>query len=319
MGKNLNVLITVVVMSLTGLAFWNCSKSGDNGGGGDTTAGTINFSLSVPPVSVAAGAEQTVCATLAVNNANAIFIRRIRLHSDAGIAQTIVYKASPGELASAPAPCTVLDAIQTHHPLAVSLSSDMDLQFPAASSGPVGIELAANQMVRVEVHFYNATAAALNAGATLTLDATSVPAGAVHADLFLGGTTAISIPAASSSTVAGGFMPVYPSGTFLFAVQTQEWRTGTGVKVYAAASAADTSNLIFTDTTGFAAGVKVFSTPVDMNAKGVKYECSYNNPGVSVRTFGPSVVTDETCFVWQYYYPAAGFKGCVDSACFTLP
>jgi len=39
--------------------------------------------------------------------------------------------------------------------------------------------------------------------------------------------------------------------------------------------------------------------------EGIRWQCAYNNTTTQTFTFGQSAVSNEMCFFWGYYYPAA--------------
>jgi hypothetical protein len=141
----------------------------------------------VPAISVSAATEETRCITVRLGNTDPIFIRRIRAETDAGLVQTIVYRSSATtEVASPGVTCTPFAGLATNRPIFMTNRSSMDLSLPNTSDGsPVGIELAANQMIQIEAHFYNASGSPINSGATLRFDVVSVPSNGVRSDMAL--------------------------------------------------------------------------------------------------------------------------------------
>ncbi|MGZ3691692.1 MAG: monooxygenase [Pseudobdellovibrio sp.] len=300
------------------IALSACSNSASYGG--SNSSGTTTLNLTISPISVAANTEQTNCVTLKLSNSAAAVIRKINLQVDPGTAQIIVYKSSATtEVPSPGVSCTTFGGIQgTEHPLFMSNEASSILSFPADSSGyPIGPVISANQMLKFEVHLFNSTASAANIGATFSVDILASDAYTIASDIALSGSTNLNT-APNSTSQFNTFSASLPN-IHLFAINTQQWHFGTDNKIYRATNSSDTSEQIFDATDWSNPTIHSFTPALDMTGKGLLMTCSYNNTSSNPVGFGPSALTDETCFVWQYYYPAAGFQRCTNGTCTTIP
>ena len=285
-----------------------------------TTSDLRTLNLSVAPISVAAGTEQTNCVTLRLPNDGSAIIRKISLQSDPGVAQIIIYSSTATtEVPSPGVSCTSFGGISASaHPLFMSNEPSAILSFPVdASSNPIGPVIADNQMILIEVHLYNSTASPLSIGATLSVDVLPSNSNSIASDMALLGTTNLNTAPHATST-ASIFHASLPS-IHVFAVNTQQWHFGTEVKIYRSTNSSDRGEMLL-DTTNWAnPTVRAFSPDLDMSSKGLLMDCSTNNTSNAAVSFGGSVQTDDSCFVWEYYYPAAGFHKCIDAGCTTVP
>jgi hypothetical protein len=171
-----------------------------------------------------------------------------------------------------------------------------------------------NQNIRLELHYINTTAAAVDVEATSTF--TVMPDGTVEqsADLLFIGTPDISLPPKTATTVGPMFfkMPADLEDPNFFAITGHTHAMGKNVTVDSVADAADPGSPVYDvadwlwsepDTVTHDPAFKV------PGGGGFRFQCDYDNTSSSSITFGESA-TKEMCFFWTYYYPSKGAKVC---------
>jgi hypothetical protein len=285
------------------------------------TVDTSDFtSVAIPlgSLTLAAGQELTRCAVIPVNNTVARLVRNARIQTTAGMAEVAVYRSAGP--ASALADCTMFNGLSSGaHLLMIGDRPDTNLAFPTTAAGaPVGFSLPAASFLKVELHGMNATAAAITASATLTLDSIIPPSNAVAADLALSTVTTISVPAAASATVSAYQAGISAASTFALAMHShQSLTSGRADLALGASDPAPVSKYV--DTTPSNPPLASFSPAIAMTgSNGFKYQCTFSNTKSAPIAFGMSMA-DEQCMLLQWYYPAAGFQRCIDGGCTMIP
>lgn len=268
--------------------------------------------LSIGPVAVPAGSDITRCIELRLGNTEEALVRHIHVSLSAGSHHLIVYRSRATAEATTPTPCRPLQAIvDGTAPIFIAQMPESDLQMPPG----VGLTVAANQMIRIEEHFYSPTA--VSAMGTVTLD-TSPVTGLTRADMMFWGTTQINVPARSMGTAR--FFHNVRAGSRVFGLTSHTHQLGVR------------STIDLVDRVDAPPGEELhrsdhweeppltrFDPPIDFDgAQGLRLVCNYNNVTSSAVRFGENF-NNEMCFLWAYYYPSHGFDICFDSSCFIGP
>jgi hypothetical protein len=174
-------------------------------------------------------------------------------------------------------------------PILISQKKDDTLTLPQG----VAYTLDANQMIRLEMHYINAT----TKDVTLQSSSTMIPVGDID----------INIPPQSDATLGPVFFKVpsqFASVNF-FAITGHEHQWGTNVQVWTATNATDKGAPVYQvpDWSWSEPKTVVDDPPFTVPAKGgFKFQCDWFNASSSNVTFGESA-TQEMCFFWAYYYP----------------
>ena len=263
------------------------------------------LSASVGPIALAAGVETTVCITLRLSNAQAVYVPRIRVELAPGSHHLVVYRSKATAENLTPTPCTAFQGILMGAavPLMITEKPSDDLTFPQG----VALKIDPQQMIELEAHYINTSAAALQGMGKVSFDTVpTTTANVIESDLAFWGTLNIVLPTGVQSV--GPLFAAGLAGTHGFALTTHEHRLGTDVKVWAASSATDTSHPPVADTTDWANPPLYRLNPeIDFNGQnGLAYQCTWNNTTGQLVTFGESAL-QEMCFLWMYYYPSHGF------------
>lgn len=288
------------------------------GSGNPDLAGLPSLPVTIGPIMLAPGQERTVCSIVRLGNATDIDVLRIDAKLLPGSHHLIFYKSSETVERPQPFDCDPLDiGFGGGNPKAVPLyiaetENDNGLPLPRGTA----FHLPANQMVKLEAHYLNASPKTMAGQGTVTL--TTAPPGDktayVAADIMFCGSVlelyTRGVPPGASSLSPGFFKPqnVVP-GIRLFGLTAHQHKRGTQMTISRSTSAQDEGELLVD---GRPWDNEPFVTWDDDHLltfgpdQGLRWQCHYNNPDNFVVKFGESAATDEMCFLWGYYFPSAG-------------
>jgi Copper type II ascorbate-dependent monooxygenase, C-terminal domain len=278
---------------------------------GDAAPPAGSYTLQFGPITVAPNYENTQCLTLNLGNSAPIHVGAIHNILGTSSHHMIVYAVAPQPVVSTPFNCQPFT--DTLNPadgsvLMVSQKKDDLLTFPQG----VAYTLTANQMIRIEMHYINATAAATTLVSTTTLIPTTDYQ--YEAGFLFIGDPDITLPPMASTTLGPEFFqaPAKYADVNFFAITGHEHKLGTGVTIETATSLSDPGTSIY-NVPGW-----LWSEPATVTSNppfklptngGFKFTCTWDNTTASTVTFGESA-TDEMCFFWAYYYPSQGDEVC---------
>jgi hypothetical protein len=298
------------------------SGSGSSSGGPNADAGAVDgdvtmddagngeqsFTVQFGPIQVPPQTENTQCIVVPLGNTAAVHIGQIHDLLGTSSHHMILYKVAAQAAQTTPFNCQPFqDTLNPAdgNPLIISQKKDDLLTLPPG----VAFTLDANQMVRLEMHYINAsTTTTTTLVTTSTLTTMNAADYKYDASFLFIGDPDISIPPQSDYTLGPVYFQVpatYAQSNF-FAMTGHEHQWGTKVQIWSATSATDTNaSLIYTNTDWSDPVTTDFTPPfhVDPNG-GFKFQCDWYNGSTSTVTFGESAGTNEMCFFWAYYYPA---------------
>jgi hypothetical protein len=287
----------------------------------DAAAGTDSYTVTFGPITVNPGEENTQCIVVPLGNTQQIHVGQI--HDLLGTAShhMILYQVAAQAAQTAPFNCQPFqDTLNPSagSPMIISQKPDDTLTLPQN----VAFTLSANQMVRLEMHYINASTMPVTLKTTSTL--TTISAADYKYDasfLFVGdailGPKGMGIPANATWSTGQQYFPVpskYSQSNF-FAITGHEHHLGTGVQIWSATGSSDPGSQIYTSTSWSDPPVTTFTPPLHVPAGGgFKYNCDYDNTTTNTVSFGESA-TDEMCFFWAYYWPSQGASVCINNVC----
>jgi len=275
------------------------------------------FTVEFPSMTVDPGVEKTQCVVLSLHNSSTVHIGQIHnLLSDASH-HMIVYRVNDTVEQPTPFDCApFVDTLNPNNgsPLMITQKKDELLSLPSG----VAYTLQPNQMVRLEMHYINATQAPLQ----LSGSSTMIQSHTYHDEanfLFIGNPD-IKIPANSTFTLGPTFFKLDQDtfgGANFFAFTGHEHRFGTNVTVQTAAAADDTSGQTVYDVPNWVwsePATVFYNPPVQIpDNGGFSFTCDWNNTSDAAVKFGESA-NNEMCFFWAYYYPSKGAYVCMHTA-----
>jgi len=297
---------------------------GDGGGGGQPglTDGGVPvgaFYVTTGQYMVPAASETVMCSTIKLPTSVDVDVTKIQATLTTGGHHLIMYKVTDTTESPTPTACDSVTNITTSVPLIIAQNTDSTLNLPTG----VAYHFAAGQMVRLEVHYLNATSNALNVEGRVTMTPAAAGQTYQQADImFCGSVSQLSSlgipPNATTATLNPGFFAGNGSIDFtkikLFGLTTHQHWTGKEATISKSTSASSAGTLLYDNTDWSAAPLKTFddNSLVTFGAdEGIRWQCTYDTQDASPRPitnvkFGESARLNEMCFLWAYYYPSAG-------------
>lgn len=283
------------------------ANAGTSAGVAGTTSSTpepITYKASIHVPQVAPGEEGTECVQVRLSNTAPVNV--IRLHNTLSLASHhfIVSKVTDPEGAEAAiAPCVAFRGAIKGAPLTITQKKDDDIELPAG----VAYNLAAGQVMHLELHYLNVGSTPVDVSAETELFAAPAATPLQEATVMLIGTAAFSIAPHTTGSTGPKFtaLPDEMAGVHFFAITGHTHRFGTDVQVSAAASEDQAGTLLYAPQPFIwdAPEMKRLEPAVVVpDGGGFSYECKWNNPSEDTIMFGESALA-EMCFFWAYYYP----------------
>jgi hypothetical protein len=272
------------------------------------------FRLQWGPVVVPPGVEHTECVVVDVGNAAEIDVHRIHNRVTPGAHHLVVYRdnlatePSPAPFECGPFASAVTPGGATA-PMMITQKQDDELVL----ADGVAYHLRPHQLLRLEVHYLNATDAPITIDASVELDTTTAVPITDHADFLFIGTPDIVIDPGASATVDAFFTPPEMlAGAHYFAITGHTHQYGTDVRVEYADGPEGARTPVYTpaDFRWSDPETRVHAPPFQLpEGGGFQLTCEYLNTSTNVVEFGESA-NDEMCFFWAYYYPSVGSFVC---------
>jgi hypothetical protein len=307
------VLVLVLVFALAlalALAAISCSSASS---GPPKAPAAPPITLSFPATVVAPGIEETQCVVMRLGNPAALHVGAVHNILGDGSHHLIVYTVNDTVEKPTPFPCKpftdTLDPAKGA-PLMVTQKRDDLLSLPDG----VAYSVAANQMIRLEMHYINASASPKTVSATTTMVPISDDDFRDEAGFLFIGNPDIKLAPKSAAKLGPTFfqVPAELSGVKFFAMTGHEHQLGTNVQIAMAANDTDPGKMVY-DVPNWSWSepkTEVFEAPFTVpDDSGFSFTCSWNNTTDQQVKFGESA-NNEMCFFWAYYYPSQGARVC---------
>ena len=303
-GESTSTGATAASGATTGAGGSSSTGSASAGTGGADPP-TTTLTATMGPYSIPAGEEAVKCIIVNLGNAAPAFVRRFRTKLELGSHHMIVYLSDEPENLI-PFDCQSFGAAGGSA-IFIAQQAQSELVFPKDPGGvPVGLQLAANQKLRLEMHYINATGAALDVVGKAEMDVLPDSANIIKSGFAFEGEFNIPvIPAQGEADTGLRFQQGLP-GTHVFALTTHQHHLGSEMKVWFANDQSDTSNLVADSLSWSDPQLVLFTPALDFpigKALGFNYQCHWKNP-TPAAVQGGLGANDEMCFFWHYYYPA---------------
>lgn len=311
----------ISILSLLPLAACGSDGAGSPDGGGESGADAApgdGFTVTWGPVDVPAGTEHTQCVIKRLDNAGQIRVGKIENVLEATSHHFIVYQVNDDTVEERPEPFECQPFSDTLDPdkgapLMVTQKSSEVLELPEG----VGFTLEENQMVRLELHYINATQETQTAEASSTFHPMAEGDFQDEADFLFIGNPDIEIPPHQEWTLGPSYFPLPGDleGVNFFAITGHEHQWGTDVYVESAPGESGDGTPVY-DVENFnwdEPETVVHDPPFQVpSGGGFRFTCEWFNQSDDTVGFGESA-NDEMCFFWAYYYPSQGARVCVHS------
>lgn len=271
------------------------------------------YTVTFPGLTVDSGVEKTQCVVLNLHNPSPIHVGQFHNVLSEASHHMIVYRVT--DTVEQPTPFDCEPFVDTLNPakgapLMITQKKDDLLTLPAG----VAYTLEANQMLRLEMHYINASTGPLQLSGSSTI--VSAPTFQQEASFLFIGDPDITLAPQSQFTLGPIYFGIDPT-TFanakFFAFTGHEHRFGTNVTIQEAASAGDLSGQMIYDVPNWVwsdPATVVADPPIELPAGGgFNFTCTWDNTSAQTIKFGESA-TDEMCFFWTYYYPSQGAFVC---------
>jgi hypothetical protein len=271
------------------------------------------FTVSFPTLTVPAGTERTQCIIKRLGNPGQIHVGQIHNVLGPSSHHMIVYRVTDTVEQPTPTDCTpfteALDPTKGS-PLMITQKKDDLLALPPG----VAYTLDANQMLRIELHYINATSSDVQLTASTAMKTTSEFQ--YEANFIFTGTIDITLPPNTTTTVGPEYFPMSAADLGdinVFAITGHEHQYGTGVSVATTTSASDPGTTVYNPSSWLWSEptTVMHEPPFKMsNASGFNFSCTWDNTSANTIKFGESA-NAEMCFFWAYYYPSRGSEICI--------
>lgn len=297
------------------IAIFGLVAAGTSCAPGDDTSGDIapmtTIVASTGAWRIEPGNEKTECIVFRLDNPEGAFVRRFSANLKDGSHHMTLYKSYSSVERREPFPCLPFDSVpRGDRPIFISQQRETELAFPYDEGGtPIGFRIEPRQMVRIEMHYVNASSEPLDVESEILIETVPLSTRVVEADIAFWSTLDIQIPPNSTYTTPVKFKEAL-EGSRSFALTTHQHHFGTRMRVWHADDASDTAGPPVADSTDWAnPPLEFFDPPLvfgDRGKRGLAYQCEWANATPRTVRFGESV-NDEMCVLWHYYYPSRGF------------
>jgi hypothetical protein len=306
-------VVKAALLASTGLSLAISACGGSSAPDKPKSPAPPTVTLSFPTIPVAPGEEKTQCIVQRLGNETPIHVGAVHNVLGETSHHLIVYRVNDTTEQLTPFACQPFtDTLDPSRgsPLMVTQKKDDLLTLPSG----VAYSLDAHQMIRLEMHYINASSVTKNVAATSTMVPISDDDFHDEAGFLFIGNPDIRLPPKSQTTLGPAFfqIPQGLSGVKYFAMTGHEHQFGTNVQVSMSTSDTDPGKPIY-DVPGWLWSepkTQVFDTPFTVpDDGGFTFTCSWNNTSDQMVRFGESA-NDEMCFFWAYYYPSQGARVC---------
>jgi hypothetical protein len=274
---------------------------GEQDGGADAADPTIveTRSLTIGPVTVDPGGEDTICVVLDLGNDVPRMIRSVRTELTDGTHHVIVTRHD-GPLSPEPTSCGAFaGGAPDSDVLFIAQQSEAAMAYPAGA----GLPVVARQPVHLEMHYFNASDETLEIAGTVHLDLAADDGVSLRAvELLFTGEFSLYVPAGGEATVTS-YHPL-PAGTDLFATTAHTHHWGRYASVELATSAEDPDAELLHESTNWAERQVDVFTPIHVTpGLGLRLTCEFENESDADVGFGLGA-NDEMCFLWAHLVAA---------------
>lgn len=257
-------------------------------------------SLTIGPITVPPGGEQTVCVVLDLGNATPRMIRSLRTELTAGTHHVIVTRSDEA-VQPTPFSCGAFAGGGADQDvLFIAQQSEGALAYPPGS----GLRIAAHQSIHLEMHYMNAQPSGdLDIAGTVHLDLAADDDSLRPINLLFTGNLSLFLPAGEQVTV-NSFHDL-PDGVDLFALTPHTHQWGRRAALELATSSSDPDAVLLHESTDWAERPITVIDPITITAgQGLRLTCEYDNQSGADVSFGLGA-EDEMCFLWAHYVDVA--------------
>jgi hypothetical protein len=267
--------------------------------------------LSATPFVVAAGAEVYKCQKFANPFGGDVDLLQMHGVMTAGSHHFFLFNLDP---TSASVYTTTLEdcpggGIEFHPFPFLSQQPDFSTQYPTAADGsPMGYPLPAANFLMINVHYLNASSAAITANATITIRVAKPGVVNTHVGtLFLNNTT-LTVPVTPMASPMEESMSW--AGDPSLAANYSIFSSWSHMHKWSLALTASTNGSVFYTETNWDNPQVVYHNPVIpmTSSQTITWSCNYYNDTGNTLTFGDSAIKNVMCIYLGQYFPASATR-----------
>ncbi len=259
--------------------------------------------LTIGPITVPAGGEQTVCVVLDLGNELPRMVRSVTTSLSEGTHHVIISRVD-GALSPEPTPCGAFaggGVGPDTEVLFIAQQPEAVLAYPAGA----GLPVIAHQAIHLEMHYFNAQGAG-DLEISGTVELALAPDDGVTlrpVELLFTGDLGLDLPAGEQVTVTGAFD--LPDGVELFGTTAHTHQWGRRATVELIEGDGDPDPELLHDSSDWAERPLAVFEPVRIyGAHRLRLTCNFDNQSGADVGFGLGA-NDEMCFLWAHYVAAA--------------
>ncbi len=267
-----------------------------------------DYAAPIGPIHLDPGQEVTMCVLRRLGNETGQFVRSASAQLGAASHHLIFYRSQETTERTTPFECNGFSGLENisnpDSPILIAQNAVAHIDFPSGT----GMRIAANQMVRIELHAINVTANPMDVTSMASIHSVDDSVALTPADMLFWGNANIHIPAHTQADVHFYHRPW--SGVRIFGLTSHTHSHGTLATINVATNATTDSSMsvnvreVHRSLSWSDPPLTMFDPPMQLESgQGLHLQCHYNNTTDQQINFGESF-NDEMCFMWAYYYPA---------------
>lgn len=310
-------------MFLASLVLAAACGGGSGGDGGDDDGSPVDaadqpptegFRIQTPQITIEAGQEVTYCYYTTIDIPRTMGVKRWSSVMTPGSHHLIMFFQEHGKAdGTIDQDCGGVGGSLSNLPV-WTYSAQTPTQEQVMPSG-IGMQVNQGQKAYVQMHYFNASDAPIQASVTVDADAYAATESYTPAAAYVTYNTNIDIPPGSTG-MAQGTCSV-PAGARFFTLSTHAHKHATLTRV------TDGTEMVFESTMWEHPGARLWSAApfFSFASNQLTYRCEYNNTSNQTVREGDSAATDEMCMAVGYFFiegaTSATARMCVND--FLLP
>lgn len=259
------------------------------------------LAVTIGPITIPGGAEDTVCVVLDLGNEMARTVRAIRTELSNGTHHVIINRSGGAPVQPTPQQCGAFSSAGSDDQLLfIAQQPHAELRYPDGT----GLRIGAHESIHLEMHYFNyLPGETADISATVYFElAPDDGSQLAPVDLLFTGDFSLTIPAHSKVTKTS-FHSVDPAD-HIFALTTHMHQLGVHGTIHRATSETDPSPVLLYETNSWSEAPLQTYEPFQLAAgEGLLLTCEYVNPTDQDVHFGLGF-EDEMCFLWAHTFRA---------------
>lgn len=271
----------------------------------DATVASVDAStpnqlaVTLGPITVPGGAEDTVCVVLDLGNELPQMVRAIRTSLSYGTHHVIINKAGDAPVQPTPQSCGAFAAATAEDELLfIAQQPQAELRYPDGT----GLRIGAHQPIHLEMHYFNYLPGEdSQISATVYFELAEEDGSQLDpVDLLFTGDFSLTIPALGTLTKRS--FHTVAAEDHIFALTTHMHQLGVHGTIHRATGEADPNPVLLYETNSWDEAALQTYEPFQLDpGEGLLLTCEYVNPTNQDVHFGLGF-EDEMCFLWAHTF-----------------